>query len=86
MTTIYKYPIEVAREQRIDMPDTRKFLHAGLDGAGNPCIWALVTIAGKVSPAHIRVVGTGLHIGPEFYGMTHIGTFNQGPFIWHVFA
>lgn len=86
MTVIYKYRIAIADEQRIEMPDIRKFLHAGLDSNNQPCIWALVDTKCGMGKATIRVAGTGNPVGPDFFGLTHVGTFKMDVFVWHVFA
>ena len=86
MTTIYKYPIRITDEQQIEMPSTRKFLHAGLDLSRRPCIWVLVDTGSPVTKATIRVAGTGNELGLDFFGRTFVGTFTMDVFAWHVFA
>lgn len=83
MKTIYKYPIEIIDSQVIEMPINAEVIHAGLDPQGAPCVWATVRPDNKSEPVAVFVVGTGNPI-PE-RARQHVGSFNQGPFVWHVF-
>lgn len=79
---ICKYPIEIADEQVVDMPIDYELLHAGLDPTGQPCVWALVDKGSEMAQLHLRVAGTGHEVSHDHL---HVGTFVQGPFVWHVF-
>ena len=93
--TIYKYPIDITHGiQCIDMPPNPRLLHAGLDPEGWPCVWAIVDaekvhipkdIWHTVDEVNIIVCGTG-HYPPTEDDWWHLGTFNQGPYVWHVFT
>ena len=83
MRTIYKYPIEITDSQEIEMPISAEPIHAGLDPQGTPCVWAKVRTDNKKDSVTIYVVGTGNPI-PRM-ARKHIGSFNQGPFVWHIF-
>lgn len=79
---IYKYPIQIAGPQELKMPRGMTPLHVGLDPIGVPCIWAKVEPESEIHGYTVWVCGTG-HDAPEDF--LHIGTFIQGPFVWHVF-
>jgi hypothetical protein len=83
MKTIYKYPIRITDNQEIQMPINAKAIHAGLDPLGTPCVWATVRADNKMDTVTVYVVGTGNPI--PFMARRHVGSFNQGPFVWHVF-
>lgn len=83
MKTIYKYPIEITDSQEIEMPINAEAIHAGLDPQGTPCVWATVRTDNKKEDVTIYVVGTGNPV--PVMARRHVGSFNQGPFVWHVF-
>ncbi len=83
MKTIYKYPIKITDEQEIQMPGEVTVLHAGLDPQGVPCVWAMVDSDLPTGPVSILVIGTGNPM--PYVAHTHLGSFVQGPFVWHVF-
>lgn len=83
MNSIYKYPIKITDEQEILMAPG-KIVHVGLDPKGTPCLWVLVWTTMPDVLRTIFVVGTGNPIpGPA---KRHLGSFVQGPFVWHVFT
>lgn len=83
MKTIYKYPIQITDEQEIQMPKDANVFHAGLDANETPCVWAIVDTEAPPEPMSILVCGTGnpLRYEPDW----RVGSFTQGPFVWHVF-
>lgn len=83
MTTIYKYQLEIADEQSVMIPNGYQIALVGLDPNGVPCIWAIVDPERSAAEETIRIVGTGHPIPPNV--RRHIGSFVQGPFVWHVF-
>lgn len=83
MKTIYKYPIEITDEQKIQMPLDAKVIHAGLDPNGIPCIWAMASSHLADHSHYVYVRGTGHEISDS---RRHIGSFVEGPFMWHVFV
>jgi len=83
MKTIYKYPIQITDIQQVEIPLMSKIIHAGLDPKGVPCVWAAVDPESELIPVKILVVGTGNPLRSHFD--RHVGSFIQGPFVWHVF-
>ena len=83
MKTIHKYPLEISGRQEIRMPEDAEILHVGLDPNSSPHVWALVDTHAELQPMKFFVVGTGQEMLP--WAMQHVGSFNQGPFVWHVF-
>lgn len=82
MKTIYKYPIEIVDKQIIKF-DRSKVVHVGLDPQGTPCIWAEYCSIYPPSDHFVYIIGTGNPM-PEIT-LRHIGSFIQGPFVWHVY-
>ena len=83
MKRIYKYPIQITDEQEIQMPFGAEVIHAGLDPQGTPCLWAKVESVNSPEPVSVLVVGTGKPM--PHAADRHVGSFVQGPFVWHVF-
>lgn len=81
--TIYKYPFEIVDVQQLEIHRPALLRHVGLDPQGQPCIWAEVDPNNDVNVVTLLVVGTGRPIPAT--ARTHIGSFNQGPFMWHVY-
>ncbi len=86
MTTIYKYALQPIGEQRIEMPEHHKILSAGLDPGGQLCIWVLADTKGSPRGRMVYGMGTGNPWHEMAFGLDFIGTVNDGPFMWHVFA
>lgn len=85
---IWKFPLMMVDDQSIAVPSGARPLYVGLDPVGDPCVWALVDPAAPTHGRRVRIVGTGHPIDGEFTGTAiqpYVGTFVQGPFVWHVF-
>jgi hypothetical protein len=80
--TIYKYPFGIDDRFAMQMPVGAEILHAEMQG-GTPCLWALVDSEAPRELA-FRLFGTG-HPFPEDVALAHVSTFQQGPFVWHLF-
>lgn len=80
---IWKFPLVRTDRQTISMPSIYSMLHVGFDPAGDICIWAAVDGAEDKCDVEIYIIGTG-HLLPHVGDF--IGTFNDGPFVWHVFT
>lgn len=85
-TTIYKYPIKITDEQLIEVPMEHEFIHVGLDPQGTPCLWAMVYLPSQTTRVAVRVCGTGNPVPRHLCPENRVGTFNHGPFVWHVFV
>jgi hypothetical protein len=82
--TVYKYPFEIAGEVVIPMPFGAKILRVECQ-AGQPCMWALVDADRVIETRRFLVRGTGHDIPRNPAEIEHIATFQQGPFVWHMF-
>ena len=83
MKTIWKYPLEIADEQTLQIPDGAQLLTVqSQDGA--PCLWALVDPEAETKLCVLQVFGTGNPVQDEG---VYLGTFQvlQERFVGHVF-
>lgn len=80
---IWKYELEVADEQIIEMPSSAKILTVQTQHDA-PYIWAAVIPTNTMMLRKIRIAGTGHVI---LTAERYIGTFQQlgGNLVWHVF-
>ncbi len=83
--TIYKFPFKIADRITIMLEDNARILHVEMQGE-TPCLWALVDGDAPASPWHFRIIGTGHPIRhEEGAGLEYVATFQQPPFVWHLF-
>ena len=75
---IWKYKFNYG----IEMPLDAKILTIQTQD-GEPTIWALVNPNNELEIRNFRIVGTGNPFDDTNY--TYIGTFQDGPFVWHLF-
>lgn len=87
METIHKYPIAgepgtVMHVETLDGP----VLHVGLDPNGLACIWVHGDTGEGSRFRALALVGTGwpLDKSPINILSKHLGSFVQGPFVWHL--
>lgn len=81
MMTIYKYPFAIEDRFVLRMPAGTRILHVETQG-GTPCLWALVDTTHHEVGWVFRIYGTG---HPIAEAGDHVATFQQGPFVWHMF-
>lgn len=83
MKIIWKFPIELTDEQRIEIPAGSKILSAQVQN-GQICIWAIVDdseVETEYRP--VAIVGTGNKLW--CFDWEFVGTVQQGDFVWHIF-
>ena len=89
MKVIHKYPLVSRDRTDLDLLDTmvpanHKFLHLGLDGHHQTCIWCEITPdAEPDTPLSFIRVSTGWTIDLNSY--EYIRTVEDLPFIWHFY-
>ena len=82
MKVVYKYGLRPGL-QTLELPLGARILHVG-DQYGSGMLWALVDPEQHVlEPRTLYVVGTGMHF--DHHISAHLGTFQAGPFVIHVF-
>lgn len=82
MRRIFKYPVQVTDEFTLMMPYSAKPLSVQTQG-GRPCLWALVDDDAPTVSRTFCVVGTGNPFPENAH--TFVGTWQDGPFVWHLF-
>ena len=85
MTTIYKYPIEIADSQIVSMPRGAKILTVQVQRE-QAYLWAMVDLGEHVVNRTILIYGTGHAIHITEY-LAYVGTIQMagGNLVWHVF-
>ena len=83
MKRIWKYAFEVEDFVRILMPKGSEVLHVDVQ-RGDATIWVLANPDNPKEERTFRIVGTGNPF-PDANDMKYIATFQQPPFVWHVF-
>lgn len=84
MRTIWKFPIPTATTTdavTLEMPKGAQVVRFASQ-AGVPTIWALVDDQAALEDRPFQTFGTG---HPVTDGAQYVGSYEQGPFVWHVF-
>jgi hypothetical protein len=82
MKTIWKFPLPAMRAV-IDMPVGAQIVHVAKQGPGNDyCVWAIVESDNATEKRLLAAIGTGHAIPLDG---RYIGTWQDGPFWWHLF-
>lgn len=84
MKTIWKFPLRITDEQWVSMPRGARVLSVQMQG-DQACVWAIVESAATQEMRRLVILGTGNPIGDSGETLTFIGTFQQPPFVWHLF-
>lgn len=79
---VWKYEIGHARTE-VDLPKDAECVRVSPDPRGVACMWALVDPDAPTERVQLEIYGTG-HPIPD--GRTFIGSWLDGPFVWHLFA
>lgn len=78
MKSIWKFPIGLATTH--EMPVDSKFLTLQVQN-GEPVMWFEVDHTLPKMPRKFKIIGTG----HKFEDGTYLGTFQNEPFVWHVY-
>ena len=83
--TIWKFRFEIVSPLRLSMPHGAEVLTVqDQDGAG--CLWAIVESENKLESRYFEIFGTGQLIhGDMGVERRYVATFQQPPYVWHVF-
>lgn len=82
MKTIWKFPLAEKHSQEIEMPQGAQIMCVQMQ-AGTVCIWAMVHPNAEKECRTIEIYGSGHEIGDQ--RRVYLGTFQSGPFVFHVF-
>lgn len=78
--TIWKYELDL-RTKELRIPDGGIVRHAGIQD-DIPCIWVEVDPTNTRKARLFHIFGTGHDIPSS---CSYIGTFQQPPFVWHLY-
>lgn len=84
MRSVWKFPLGVAPDDQtteVTMPEGAQIVQFARQG-DEPTVWALVDSDNPPEARRFRIFGTG---HPLARGCRHVGTYGEGPFVWHVF-
>ena len=84
MKTIWKFPFIISDVLEIIMPSGAEVLSVGMQ-SDVPCLWAIVEDTQPVKLSKFYVVGTGHPLNEYTTSQSYVTTFQDGPFVWHVF-
>jgi hypothetical protein len=79
MKQIWKYQVE----NLIEMPKEAEILTVKVQDSFNVCIWAKVDPEKETEIRAFEVIGTGHPFDDT--NKEYIGTYLDGPFVWHLF-
>ncbi len=80
---IWKYPFRVTDEYPLILRKGAIARHVGVQN-GVPMLWVSVDPEAEPEDYRVKIVGTG-HPYPDAIDEHFVGTFQQTPFVWHVF-
>ncbi len=80
---IYKYPLELTDRQVVRMSSNADVLAVQIQN-GRPMMWAIVDASPEVARV-FRIYGTGHKLADDANLGTYVGTFQDAPYVWHVF-
>lgn len=85
MKTIYKYDLPNVTNTKfiLSLPKGAKFLCVQTQ-RDKPKMWFIINPDKPVEQVVFRVIGTGIDIEDNFND-EYLGTFQEGPFVWHLF-
>lgn len=82
--TIWKFPLAIADTQVVAMRSGAKVLAVQAQGDAL-CLWAIVDPDAPDEAVEFRIHGTGHPLPNDAHRYEHVGTVQQGAFVWHVF-
>lgn len=88
---IWKFPIpfldaaeRLTDRPEITMPVGSKLLTAQMQG-DTPTVWALVDPEKPAAPRRLAIIGTGQDVRDDVAVDRYVGTYQAGPYVFHVF-
>lgn len=85
MRTIWKFPLGDGGPQRVEMSKGTEVLTVQTQD-NRPCLWAVVDPDAEVEVRYFEIFGTGQNIHEDMgVDRKYIGTFQQPPYVWHLF-
>lgn len=85
MRTIYKYQFRPSDPLYIDMPAGADIIHVASQNGINT-LWSVVDTDWVNVTRRFRMVGTGHPLPADVSVDTHVATWMDGEFVWHLFG
>ena len=82
---IWKQTLEKTKEQMIRVPATHNFLTAQMQD-GQPTVWFECDPDTPLIDKKVYIAGTGWGVPLQKDAGEYIGTVQDGPLVWHVYA
>ena len=83
--TIWKFRFEISSPLRLSIPQGAQVLTVQ-DQDGDGCLWAIVEPENTLESRYFEIFGTGQLIHEDMgVERRYIATFQQPPYVWHVF-
>lgn len=84
-TTVYKYTLALNHGPApVSIPDGAEILYVNRQGQAI-CLWARVDPTRPMTVRRFGVFGTGHDLPMTSDSLSHVGSFLDGPLVWHVF-
>lgn len=81
---IYKYHLKPQTKTTFELPVGSVLVAVGAAISQQPCLWFKVPmVEGTLESRTFHVYGTGQPFDDE--GLTHVGTFFDQGYVWHIF-
>lgn len=80
---VWKFPFSVYDSFALEMPSRHEVIHVDLQGGVAPTMWALVDPSSPKAHFTFFMHRTGHPVAED---LRHVGTFRQGPYMWHLFT
>lgn len=81
MRTIHKYPLAFDEDNSVVMPTGSRLVLFAIQN-GIPHVWADVITGNQNEVRRLAIHGTGHPVGTL---SRHIGSLQDGPFVWHLY-
>ena len=67
----------------IEMPKGAEILTVKMQSSFDTCLWALVDSEKETEKREFEIIGTGQEFDSD--NRKYVGTWQDGPFVWHLF-
>jgi hypothetical protein len=84
MKQIWKFPLQVASEQTVNMPVGAVVLHTDTQD-DVIMLWAIVNPDVRMEQVTFEMYGTGNQLPDDITRHVYVGTVQRHAFVWHIF-
>lgn len=83
MKTVFKYPIDLRKDNALELPIGAEVRLFAEDPQGQICIWFEIDTDEKKTERKFRIYGTGHPMVNKWE--IHLGSIVSGQFVWHLY-